>query len=94
MIEYKQTIITTQQKVTKKNNYFKGAIILGALLSFIPYLLVFSAPIYVLGVILLLLSKVKKKNKLYWIFIPLIILLIFYFTLIMYISKKTNESFW
>ncbi|SHI46270.1 hypothetical protein SAMN05444337_0058 [Flavobacterium haoranii] len=71
----------------------KIVLIVGFLLSFVPYLLIFSIPIYLLGVLILLNSKETKKIKIYWISITLFILALTYIILILYIEKMTGENF-
>tara|TARA_R100001369_G_C3287445_1_gene163260 strand:- start:576 stop:875 length:300 start_codon:yes stop_codon:yes gene_type:complete len=48
-------------------------IVLSFLISFNPYWLIFGVPLFLIGIILLLLSRKSIKSKLIWILTPIIL---------------------
>lgn len=59
----------------KGKKYLIGRVIivLTFLVAINPYLIIFSAPIFLVGVIILWLSKIKTAIKLLWTFLPLVL---------------------
>jgi len=57
----------------------KVCLVVGALIGIVPLLVFLSLPIYIIGCIIILKSKMVKREKVMWVVMPLIAILAVWF---------------
>lgn len=60
----------------KRIKLAKTLIIVGSLFSLVPYFWLFSLPIYLIGVVVLITTKLHIKQKLIWTLGPIVVLVL------------------